>query len=149
VSGWLLDTNVVSELSRPKPNRRVIDFVASQPLEQLFVSAVTLAELRYGIENVHDPIRRSALSDWLTHAVRPMFEQRILQVSEDVMLKWRILVEHGRTLRHTFSQPDLIIAATALQYGLCCVTRNTKDYDRTGAELLNPWQSTARKERKQ
>jgi predicted nucleic acid-binding protein len=68
-----------------------------------------------------------------------MFERRVLGVDEDVMLKWRILIEDGRKRRHTYPQPDLLIAATALQHGLCCVTRNVKDYVQTGVEVLNPW----------
>ena len=139
MSGWLLDTNVISELRRPRPNARVRAFVASQALEELFVSTVTFAEIRYGIEAVADPIRRAELSDWLAHKVRPMFGQRVLDVSEDVMFKWRLLVEEGRKVGHTFSQPDLIIAATALQHGLTVVTRDTGDYLRARVPLLNPW----------
>jgi toxin FitB len=139
VSGWLLDTHVISELRRPRPNARVRRFVAGQRLEDLFVSAVTFAEIRYGIETVGDPIRRAELNDWLLHRVRPMFEQRVLGVSEDVMFKWRLLVEDGRKVGHTFSQPDLIIAATALQHGLTVVTRDTGDYKLARVPLLNPW----------
>ena len=139
MSGWLLDTNVISELRRPRPNARVRAFVASQALEELFVSTVTFAEIRYGIEALADPIRRAELSDWLAHKVRPMFGQRVLDVSEDVMFKWRLLVEEGRKVGHTFSQPDLIIAATALQHGLTVVTRDTGDYLRARVPLLNPW----------
>ena len=139
MSGWLLDTNVISELRRPRPSARVRSFIASQRLEDLFVSTVTLAEIRFGIEALGDPIRRSELNDWLLHRVRPMFDQRVLEVSEDVMFKWRILVEDGRKASHTFSQPDLIIAATALQHGLTVVTRDTGDYKLARVPLLNPW----------
>ena len=139
MSGWLLDTNVISELRRPRPNARVRSFVAGQRLEDLFVSTVTFAEIRFGIETVDDPIHRAELNDWLLHRVRPMFDQRVLDVSEDVMLKWRLLVEDGRKLDHTFSQPDLIIAATALQHGLTVVTRDTGDYKLARVPLLNPW----------
>ena len=144
VSGWLLDTNIISELRRPRPEARVIAFVAGQPLEQLFVSAVTFAEIRYGIEMVSDPIRRAELNDWLAHKVRPMFDQRVLAVSEDVMFKWRLLVEDGRKAGHTFSQPDLIIAATGLHHGLTVVTRDTGDYARARVPLFNPWVDEAR-----
>ena len=139
MSGWLLDTNVISELRRPRPSARVRSFIASQRLEDLFVSTVTFAEIRFGIEALGDPIRRSELNDWLLHRVRPMFDQRILEVSEDVMFKWRLLVEDGRKVSHTFSQPDLIIAATALQHGLTVVTRDTGDYTLSRVPLLNPW----------
>jgi predicted nucleic acid-binding protein len=139
VSGWLLDTNVISELRRPRPSARVRSFIAGQPLDDLFVSTVTFAEIRYGIETVGDPVRRAELHDWLMHKVRPMFDQRVLEVSEDVMFKWRLLVEEGRKVGHTFSQPDLIIAATALQHGLTVVTRDTGDYELARVPLLNPW----------
>ena len=139
MNGWLLDTNIISELRWPRPETRVVAFVAAQPLEQLFVSTVTFAEIRYGIEMVSDPIRRADLNDWLDNKVRPMFDQRVLAVSEDVMFKWRLLVEAGRKARHTFSQPDLIIAATALHYGLTVVTRDTADYSRERVPVFNPW----------
>jgi predicted nucleic acid-binding protein len=143
VNGWLLDTNVISELRRPRPSARVRSFIAGQRLEDLFVSTVTFAEIRYGIEAVGDPIRRAELSDWLQHRVRPMFAQRVLEVSEDVMFKWRLLVEEGRKVGHTFSQPDLIIAATALQHGLTVVTRDTGDYKLARVPLFNPWVDAA------
>lgn len=139
MSGWLLDTNVISELRRPRPEARVVEFVAAQPLEQLFVSTVTFAEIRYGIEMVGDALRRTELNEWLDNRVRPMFDQRVLAISEDVMFKWRLLVEEGRKVGHTFSQPDLIIAATALHHGLTVVTRDTADYSRSRVPLFNPW----------
>ena len=145
MTGWLLDTNVLSELRRPRPDARVRKFIAGQRLENLFVSTVTFAEIRFGIEIVSDPIRRAELTEWLTHRVRPLFDQRVLEVSEDVMFKWRLLVEEGRKAGHTFSQPDLIIAATALQHGLTVVTRDTADYARSRVPLFNPWLAEPRK----
>ncbi len=140
MSGWLLDTNVLSELRRPRPNAKVVAFVAAQPLERLYVSVVTFAEIRFGIELIANPSRRAELHDWLTLKVRPLFTQRTLPVSEDVMLKWRLLVEEGRKTRYTFSQPDLIIAATALLHDLTVVTRDTGDFEKARAPVVNPWQ---------
>lgn len=139
MSGWLLDTNVLSELRRPRPNQRVIDFVAAQPLESLYTSTVVFAEIRFRIECAPDASKRMALNDWLSLQLRPQFENRVLPVSEEVMFKWRLLVEDGRKVGHTFSQPDFIIAATALQHGLTLVTRDTDDYARTPVRLFNPW----------
>jgi predicted nucleic acid-binding protein len=139
VSGWLLDTNVLSELRRPKPERRVVAFVAAQPLGTLHLSVVTLAEIRFGIELVADPAKRADLSDWLARTVRPLFEQRILEITEDVMVRWRLLVEEGRRVGHTFSQPDLIIAATALEHGLTVVSRDTSEFVQARVPVLNPW----------
>lgn len=142
MTSWLLDTNILSELRRPQPEPRVVKFIAARPLESLYISSVTLAEIRFGIELVADVGRRSELSDWLAHKVRPMFQQRILQVTEDVMFKWRLLVDEGRKAGHTFSQPDLIIAATALEHGLTLVSRDTRDCQRAHVPVINPWIST-------
>jgi predicted nucleic acid-binding protein len=136
---WLLDTNILSELRRSRPEKRVLDFVAAQPLETLYVSSVTFAEIRFGIELLGDANLRAQLNDWLAHKVRPMFEQRVLAISEDIMFKWRLLVEQGRKAGHTFSQPDLIIAATALHHGLTVVSRDTGDFQKASVPLLNPW----------
>jgi toxin FitB len=139
VKGWLLDTNVLSELRRPLPDRNVVAFVAALPLEDIYVSDVTFAEIRFGIEQQADARKRAELTEWLEHAVRPMFERRVLPISEDVMLRWRLLVEEGRKVGHTFSQPDLIIAATGLHFGMTVVTRNTGDFERTGVAIIDPW----------
>jgi predicted nucleic acid-binding protein len=139
VTGWLLDTNVLCELRRARPEPKVVAFVASKPLDLLFVSTVTFAEIRFGIERVGDATRRAELNDWLAHKVRPMFEQRALAVTEDVMFKWRLLVADGRKAGHSYSQPDLIIAATALHHGLTVVSRDTSDFKKARVPVLNPW----------
>ena len=144
MTNWLLDTNILCELRRRKPERKVVAFVAAQPLERLFVSAVTLAEIRFGIELLHDANVRAELNHWLAHKIRPMFEQRVLQISEDIMFKWRLLVEDGRKSGHTFSQPDLIIAATALHHGFTVVSRDGDDYTKARVPLFNPWAEPAK-----
>ena len=137
---WLLDTNILSELRRPRPEARVVAFISSLSLAQIYISSVTLAEIRFGIERVPDLARRTELHNWLTNEVRPMFDQRVLQVTEDILLKWRHFVEEGRKIGHTFSQPDLMIAATAVHYALTVITRDRSHYDKAGASVINPWQ---------
>ncbi|HXB73472.1 MAG TPA: type II toxin-antitoxin system VapC family toxin [Candidatus Acidoferrales bacterium] len=137
---WLLDTNVLSELRRPRPEPKVVAFVADRPLASLYISSVTLAEIRFGIELLAEPHRRAELNDWLAHKVRPMFENRILPVSENIMFRWRLLVEEGRKMGHTFSQPDLIIAATAIEHDLTIATRDRSNYDKARASVINPWE---------
>jgi predicted nucleic acid-binding protein len=137
---WLLDTNILSEIRRLRPEPKVLAFIASRPLEQLYISTVTLAELRFGIELLSEGSpRRDELIQWLAETVRPMFEQRVLPVTEDIMFRWRVLVEEGRKVGHTYSQPDLIIAATALHHGLTIVTRDRGDFERARVPLVNPW----------
>ena len=93
---------------------------------------------------VTDAGQRADLAEWLTHKVRPMFEQRTLPVSADVMLKWRLMVERGRKSGYTFSQPDLIIAASAAYYGLTAVTRDISEFERARVSFLNPWNASLR-----
>jgi predicted nucleic acid-binding protein len=86
LTGWLLDTNILSDLRRPRPERKVLALVAAQLIEFLYISTVTLAEIRVGIELLPDVARRSELNDWLARKVRPMFEQRVLAITEDISL---------------------------------------------------------------
>ena len=140
---WLLDTNILSEIRRLKPEPRVLTFISDRPLEQLYISAVTLAELRFGIELLSEgSSRRDELNDWLTNTIRPMFDQRVLPITEEIIFRWRVLVEEGRKAGHTFSQPDLIIAATALNHGFTMVTRDRSDFERAGVTIVNPWEET-------
>jgi len=137
---WLLDTNILSELRKPRAEQKVLYFVTSTPLTELYVSIVTLAEIRYGIELNPDAQKRAALQEWLTVKVRPMFDpQRTLLVTEDIVLKWRALMEDGRKTGHTFSQPDLLIAATAAHHGMTVVTRDRSQFDKAGVPVINPW----------
>ena len=139
MSGWLLDTNVVSELRKPRPDHHVKAWSDAQVSDRLFLSTVTLAEIRYGIENQTDPAFRAALDTWLDHELRPWFHERILPVDENVILEWRRLVARGRARNITFSQPDLFIAATARVHSLTLCTRNEQDFRNTDIRLFNPW----------
>lgn len=137
---WLLDTNILSEIRRLKPEPKVLAFIVGRRLDELYVSAVTLAELRFGIERLSEGGRREELRRWLAQTIRPMFDQRIVPVTEDILFRWRVLMEDGRKTGHTYSQPDLIIAATALEHGLTVVTRDRSDFDKTGVAVFNPWE---------
>lgn len=139
MSGWLLDTNVLSELRRRRPDRRVKEFVEAKPLHLLSVSVISFAEIRFGIELLDDATRRMELNDWLDNELRAMFEDRVLGVTEDVMLVWRLLVHEGWKVGHTFPQPDAIIAATARYHGLTVVSRNSVDFERAKVPVVNPW----------
>ena len=111
--GWLLDTNVVSELRKSKPDSRVFNFIAAQPGETLFITDVTLAEITYGIEQLGDAARRTDLRLWLERNLRPLFTGRTLAITEDVIVRWKSMVVEGQKRGHTFGQPDLFIAAIA------------------------------------
>jgi predicted nucleic acid-binding protein len=112
---------------------------------------VTLAEIRFGIQNAKDSNDRTVLTHWLNHTVMPMFADRVLEITEDIMLEWRLPVEEGRKIGHTYSRPDLIIAAIAIHHGLTVVTcngvvmRNGKDFvkARTGIQSVGGAANTA------
>jgi predicted nucleic acid-binding protein len=137
---WLLDTNILSERRKPKPEPTVTAFFDAQPLNALYISVVSIAEIRFGIELQEDVARRSELNDWLTLTLRPAFAGRTLPVTEDILLKWRTLMDAGRKTGHTYSHPDLVIAATALYHGLGIVTRDRSDFEKAGVPVVNPWE---------
>jgi predicted nucleic acid-binding protein len=139
VNGWLIDTNVLSELHRPKPHVSVLRFLSSQPNNLLHVSVVTFAEIRFGIELLKDSARRMELYEWLDNDLRPRFENRVLEINEDIMLTWKQLAHEGRKAGYTFAQPDLLIAATALHHGLTIVSRDTSEFLRVNVPVFNPW----------
>lgn len=139
--GWLLDTNIVSELRKPKPDSKVINFIAAQPGEMLFVTDVTLAEITYGIEQLGDAARRTDLRLWLERNLRPLFAGRILAITEDVIVRWKTMVVEGQKRGHTFGQPDLFIAAIAALQGLVVVSRDVSEFVEAGVPVFDPWVS--------
>jgi toxin FitB len=139
MKGWLLDTNIVSELRKPNCHPAVKQWSDSQPPQSFYLSTVTLAEIRFGIERVNDIDFRQELTRWLDTTLRPWFSDRILAVDEDTILLWRQMVEQGRKQGYTYSQPDLFIAAIAALHDLCVVTRNVVDFQKSGIAVFNPF----------
>jgi toxin FitB len=140
--GWLIDTNVVSELRRgPRCNPSVRAFADEVPRVACYLSRVSLAEIRYGIERAPDPAFRAELEAWVRDGVLAWFADRVLEVNERVLIRWRDLVVQGQKSGYTYQQPDVLLAATALEANLGVVTRNTDDFERAGVRLLNPWLS--------
>lgn len=140
MTDWLLDTNVLSELRKPRCDRHVKAWVDAQPPPSLFISRIALAEIRYGIECLPpDTAFRGELQAWLDDAVRPWFAHRILEITEAVLVTWRHMTQLGRRRNHTFGEPDLLLAATATVHDLCVVTRNVADFRQAGVPVLDPW----------
>jgi toxin FitB len=137
--GWLLDTNIVSELRKPRPDAKVQAFVAAQPADLLHLSVITFAEIRYGIERLTDAVRRQDLTLWLERTLRPLFHGRTLEVSENVVIRWRQMLEVGQRRDHTFSQPDLFVAAIAAREELVVVSRDINEFIAAEVSVLDSW----------
>jgi predicted nucleic acid-binding protein len=142
--GWLLDTNVVSELRKAaRCDRAVRAWAEGVPPASCYLSRVTVAEIRLGIERVSEPGFRAELETWLRDGVRLWFGDRILDVDEDVVLAWRRLVYEGQKANYTYAQPDALIAATAIVHDLGIATRNVEDFRRADVPVFNPWSDHA------
>jgi predicted nucleic acid-binding protein len=133
---YLLDTNVISELVRPKPTKVVLDWFRNIPSEALHISVLTLGEIRKGVEQMPDGARREKLRLWLEHDLVDWFGARVLPVDTLVADRWgRLLALAGRPVPSI----DSLLAATALHHELRLVTRNEKDFIYPGLEIVNPW----------
>lgn len=139
MTGWLLDTNVISEWRKPRPEPRVIDFLSQQDRTALLTSVICIAEIRKGLEDASDRIVAHSILRWLDEILRPFFGDRLLQLSEDLTLEALRFADDCERRRQRISVADVWIAATACVHGLTVVTRNTKDLVRTGVPVLNPW----------
>jgi len=139
--GWLIDTNVVSELRKgPRAAAPVRAWAESVPRAACFLSRLSIAEIHFGIGRVTDPAFRAELEAWVRDGLLPWFGDRVLEVDGRVLLRWRQLVWDGQKANYTDSQPDALLAAIALVHELGVVTRNTADFERAGLRLLDPWQ---------
>lgn len=140
---FLLDTNVLSEGFRRFPDHDVIAWLDEVPEESTFISAITVGEVRKGVEKLPLGRRRSNLEAWLTDGLVPRFEGRILAIDTDVADLWGRTVAACEADGRPVDPIDAQIGATALRYGLTLVTRNVKDFVPMGVELFNPWLSEA------
>ena len=133
---YLLDTNVVSELMRPKPSQKVLHWFANVPGDTLHISVLTLGEIRKGIENIKNSERKEKLRLWLEKNLPDWFGDRILAIDNKVADRWgRLFNEMKRPLPAI----DSLIAATALHYDLRLVTRNIGDFCYPSLDVINPW----------
>lgn len=136
---YLLDTNVISELVARRPSQPVVQWIDALEADSVYLSVITIGELRKGIEKLPDSPRKNTLSAWLTDDLLVRFGGRVLSVDVDVMLAWGELT--GRMERSGRRLPaiDSLIAALAIQHKCSLVTRNEDDFKDTGVTVLNPW----------
>ena len=136
---FLLDTCVLSEVVRPKPDKKVIAWLKKQDEETLYISALTFGEIHKGIAKLPSSRRKEPLHQWVEHDLRDRFRNRVLDVTLAVAKVWGKI--QGKSELEGQPLPAIagLIAATALAHGLTVVTRNTVDMEQSGVALLNPW----------
>jgi hypothetical protein len=136
---FLLDTNVISEPTKPRPNKGVVAWLEGVNEDNVFLSVVTLTELRYGIERLASGKRRHRLDEWLRIELTARFQRRILPIDVEVADACGRLVARSESLGRPMEPRDAFIAATAEVHGLTLVTRNASDFKATVKDILNPW----------
>jgi toxin FitB len=139
VSAFLLDTNVISELLKPKPEPKVTTWIDANDEELLFLSVLTLGEIRKGVVLLPRSARRMMLEAWLRKDLRLRFSDRILDIDQEVADCWGQISGLAGARGVNLPVIDGLLAATAIQHNLTLVTRNTRDVAATGVTLFNPW----------
>ncbi|MCI0429414.1 MAG: type II toxin-antitoxin system VapC family toxin [Rhodospirillales bacterium] len=136
---FLLDTNIVSEWVKPRPDPGVVAWLADVDEDRVFISVVTLAELGHGVARMDDGARRRRIDEWLRQELPARFEGRVLFIDDAVADAWGRVVARGEELGRRIGPMDAFIAATAQVHGLTVVTRNTADFKSSVEAVVNPW----------
>ncbi len=140
MKGFLLDTNIPSEMTRPYPQLSVSQWLDDADDDQLYFSVVSLGEILKGITILQESKRRIQLQQWLDEILRPWFKGRILPINEPIAERWGLLAGECRLKGRPLKVADGFIAATALEHNLTVVTRNVRDFEGLGVAILNPWE---------
>ncbi len=136
---YLLDTCVISEAIKPRPSRRVINWLRKQDENELYMSVLTLGEIHKGIEKAGNPDRKKTLHLWVEHDLLERFRERILPVDSHVAKVWGQIQGNAELNGQSMPAIDGLIAATAVAHDMVVVTRNTKDMKPSGVSLFDPW----------
>lgn len=137
----LLDTNVLSEVTKPTPDPNVLEWLDQLDEDRSFISVVSIAEIRRGVALMDEGRKRETLTKWLAQDLPQRFQQRVLHVDEPIALAWGDLMALAKRRGRGLSSMDGLIAATAIAKQLTLATRNTKDFEGFGIDLYNPWTS--------
>ncbi|MHB1936941.1 MAG: PIN domain-containing protein [Acidobacteriaceae bacterium] len=136
---YLLDTNVISEWTKPRPDVSVVRWLGGAKEDDLFLSVITIGELWHGIERLPQGKRRAALAQWVEQDLSARFEERLLGIDERIARTWGVLLAASQQRGRAMHAVDALLAATADAYSLTLVTRNTKDFVASEIRVLNPF----------
>ena len=135
---YIIDTCVISEILKPKPNKKVVEYLNSIDDSKLYMSAMTIGELHKGIQKLRESKRKWELFSWLD-AIEEEYENRILPFNKEGGIYWGRMMSGLDSKGKTMSAFDSIIAATGLEHHLYLITRNVKDFKECGVDIINPW----------
>jgi predicted nucleic acid-binding protein len=141
MSGFLLDTNCISELVRPKPEPRVMEWMDAADEAMLYLSVLTVGEIRKGVAGLAQGKRRTLLEAWLEVELQERFAGRIMPIDSSIADRWGLIAAEAIRRGKTLSVIDGLLAATALHHNLTVVSRNVSDFTNTQVQVLNPWQA--------
>jgi toxin FitB len=141
MSGFLLDTNCISELAHSKPEPRVLEWMEAADESLLYLSVLTLGEIRKGVAGLPQSRRRSHLEAWLELDLNARFSGRILSIDAPIADRWGLLAAEAKRKGKPLPAVDGLLAATAIHHNLTIVSRNISDFASTQVSLLNPWES--------
>jgi len=139
---YLLDTNVVSELVKPRPDTRVVAWIRASDEADLHLSVLTFAEIRFGIEKLPRGTRRERLRGWMETELADRFEDRILGIERGIAELWGVIMARAAAMSLRLPVMDTLLAATAEYHGMTMVTRNVRDFARADVATLDPWSAT-------
>ena len=140
MSGFLLDTNCISELVRSNPEPRVLQWIDAADESLLYLSVLTLGEIRKGVASLPAGRRRTQLETWLELELQARFAGRVLSIDSQIADRWGILAAAAKRVGKALSAVDGLLAATALHHNLTIVSRNASDFSCTHVPVVNPWQ---------
>jgi toxin FitB len=141
MSGFLLDTNCISELVRPKPERRVMEWMEAADEAMLHLSVLTLGEIRQGLAGLAQGKRRTHLETWLEIDLQARFAGRIVALDAAIADRWGVIAAEAKRRGKALSVIDGLLAATALHHNLVVVSRNARDFAMAPVQVLNPWEA--------
>ncbi|WP_225726431.1 MULTISPECIES: type II toxin-antitoxin system VapC family toxin [unclassified Nocardia] len=140
-TGFLIDTNVLSEATKPRPDPGLMEWLHAVDEDELFLSVISIGEIRRGVERLPESKRRARLTEWLSELVTARFNDRLLPVDLPVAQAWGRLRARADAIGQNVCPMDGLIAATAESHGLAVVTRNGKDFRALGVSSINPWEA--------
>ncbi len=141
MNGYLLDTNCISEAVRSRPDPRVMSWLEATDEDLLYLSVLTLGEIRKGVAGLAQSRRRTLLETWLNVELQARFSARILSIDSAIADRWGLLAESAKSKGRGLSTIDGLLASTAIHHNLTIVSRNDDDFADTQVPVLNPWKS--------